>query len=222
MFDTNTHKTFSALNLTVICIKIFTCKNITLINLYYAFKTWWNTDSLTHQVLASHISSQMHPSPINLWRVILIFILFLLSAGNKVLNSLYYIAARNTTSISMLFDLHMLTKIFSVWFLNPSEYSLLTSNTFIHFSCYLLRPTSADLFLCYYLVFCRNSNFRLLPRWFWVSKYLTVDRSLDYSYPKIILLFFSIHTSSSLSFWFSLLDLASNRIGILSSTFPRF
>ena len=184
MFDTNMHKTFSALNLTVICIKIFTCKNVTLINLYYAFKTWWNTDSLTHQVLASHISSQMHPAPINLWRVILIFILFLLSAGNKVLNSLYYIAARNTTSISMLFDLHMLTKFFSIWFLNPSEYSLLTSNTFIHFSCYLLRPTSADLFWCYYLVFCRNSNFRLLPRWFWVSKYLTVDRSLDYSYLK--------------------------------------
>ena len=40
---------------------------------------------MTQQAFISDIPSQMHPSPILLWRVTLNFMLFVLSKGNKVL-----------------------------------------------------------------------------------------------------------------------------------------
>ena len=39
---------------------------------------------MIQQVFITDILSQMHPSPITLWRVTLIFMLFLLSKGNFV------------------------------------------------------------------------------------------------------------------------------------------
>ena len=85
--DRNVHKTFSALNLTIICIKPFTSNNTTFSSIllkcwmkhyfsikhcllntsslfWTAFKTWLNTDWLTQQAFISDIpSSQMHSSP---------------------------------------------------------------------------------------------------------------------------------------------------------------
>ena len=89
--DRETRKdVFSVLNLTIICIKPFTCSN-NLFSLlfkmkYYfptcslnasltAFKTWQHW--LTQQAFMSDIPSQKHPSPISLWQNILTVILFL-------------------------------------------------------------------------------------------------------------------------------------------------
>ena len=108
MHDTNTNvlKTFSALILTIISTKLFACKNTTfsvsfLIIKYYfsikhfllntsshplaALKSWCNTKWLIHQTFVNAILSQMHPYPLTLWRAFLIFLLFVLSTGNKAL-----------------------------------------------------------------------------------------------------------------------------------------
>ena len=115
--DRNVHKTFSALNLTIICIKPFTSNNTTFSSIllkcwmkhYFsikhcllntsslfrtAFKTWLNTDWLTQQAFISDIpSSQMHSSPTtdNSVSSFNFYVIFVLSTGNKVLaNSLLY------------------------------------------------------------------------------------------------------------------------------------
>ena len=48
-------------------------------------KTRWNTDEITQQAFTSDILSQKHPSHTNLLQVPLIFMLFVLSKGNRVL-----------------------------------------------------------------------------------------------------------------------------------------
>ena len=103
--DTNLHKIFSALNLAIIFIKPFTCiimpllsffNKILFVHLTFSFKhvhhywhllkTWcitmtdWTDDTASTHAFISDIPSQMHPSPIIMWQVILIFMLFVLSA----------------------------------------------------------------------------------------------------------------------------------------------
>ena len=70
LHDRNVHDIFSALNLAVVCIKHFTCNSTTF--------------SLTQHAILSYIPSQMHSPSVTLWWVILIFMLFVLSSGNKV------------------------------------------------------------------------------------------------------------------------------------------
>ena len=45
-----------------------------------------------------------------MWRVSSIFELFVLPTGNRVLNSLYYLAIGNLTFVSKLFDSNMFTR----------------------------------------------------------------------------------------------------------------
>ena len=70
LHDRNVHDIFSALNLAVVCIKPFTCNSTTF--------------SLTQHAILSYIPYQMHSPSVTLWWVILIFMLFVLSSGNKV------------------------------------------------------------------------------------------------------------------------------------------
>ena len=139
--DTDVHKIYSTLNLTIICIKPFILKVLSL----DAFKTWWNSDGLSYQAFINDIPSQMHPSPITLWWFILLFVLFVLPTGNKVLaNSLYGIWVA-----SQGYLIHIDLRCSSFWYLNPFEYllvefssRLLTSSTCIHVSYCLLVPGS--------------------------------------------------------------------------------
>ena len=129
----------------------------------------------------------MHPclSGTTLWWVTLIFMLFVLSKGNKVLaNSL---TVGNMTCVSRLFDSHILTRYFPFWFFNLSEYlrvqfssRLLDCYTCIHVS------TWADLFLSFQIDF--SSFFvEILSFGFCLvnsecGAYLAVDHNLVYSY----------------------------------------
>ena len=182
----------------------------------------------------SDIPSQMHPSPITLWQVILIFMVLVLTTQE--------IKNRNWTCVSSrLFDSQRCSPF---WFLNPFEclpvqffYCLLAGNTCIRVSCYFFSTSRLEL-ICFYifksniLVFfveiCSFAFYLVNSK---CEAYLAVDQSLVYgSYPKVFLLFFSlilslipvlapsflIHILVSFSFCF----FASGSTGILSSIIP--
>ena len=72
----------------------------------------------------------MHSFSITLWWAMLIFILFVLSTGNKVLaNSLYI----------WMFDWHRFSRCSPFWFLNPLKYLLVQLWFFDHTLCELLH-----------------------------------------------------------------------------------
>ena len=93
MHDTNVHEIFSALNLTIIFIKPFPCiitqpspffNEILFLHSTFSFEHTMMDHCLTGtaeiHASISDIPSQIHPSPITLWQVIISFMLFVLSA----------------------------------------------------------------------------------------------------------------------------------------------
>ena len=171
--DTNVQTIFSALNLTIIFIKPFTCVNLYPFSMKYYF-------SIKH-FLIKHITTDIYDlmdywltdsenilkwPPITLWQIILIFMLFILSTGNKVLaNSLLWLYTCITLEevwLSSLIYSHRFTRCSSFWFLNPFEH--LPVYFFLSFgwqhlhSCFLLFfiTRRADLFL-YFQTKCSSS-----------------------------------------------------------------
>ena len=76
------------------------------------------------------IPPQMHSFSITLWWAMLIFILFVLSTGNKVLTNSLYI---------WMFDWHRFSRCSPFWFLNPLKYLLVQLWFFDHTLCELLH-----------------------------------------------------------------------------------
>ena len=134
------------------------------------------------------------------------------------------------------------TRCSPFWFLILLEYlsvqfssRLTAGSTCIHGSIHVSRQVGLICFCIFnssVLDFCRNSFFRFCLANSECNAYLAVDHSLVYSsYPKMILLFFSLANlepdlkpsffilDTSVSLCLLLLDLANCIIGILSSVF---
>ena len=133
--DRNMHKYFTVLNFAIICIKPFICNNtifsVSFLNEILLLHVFLNTtitdlylklDRILTDWLCKYscdIPSQMHPSPITLWRIILIFKLLYI-ATSKVHFIIYRLQI--IIRIWLPFQGCLIRKIFPFWFLNPLEY----------------------------------------------------------------------------------------------------